>query len=66
MGKTEYVNWNDYRKLINFLRGVGYQRESDMLKKLVRVGVALDRGDYPLAANRLSELPQKSRVGGAE
>lgn len=62
--KTEHVDWNEYRKLASFLTTVGYYRQAELVKKLIKVGVACDRGEFNEAAARLCDLPQRNNIIG--
>jgi hypothetical protein len=53
-------DWNYYRKLINRLRGAGLREEADAVRALVRVSVAVEKGDFAQAVHRLhTDAPQK-------
>jgi hypothetical protein len=65
MAKKEYVDWNEYRVLANKLRNVGRVREAEMVRGLIRVGVAVDRGEFAEASARLMDLPQKNALASA-
>jgi hypothetical protein len=52
-------NWNYYRKIVNVLRNNGMMQPSKDVAALVRVAVAVERGDFAEAVHRLhTECPQ--------